>query len=192
MIPGLDVNKGLAHFGGNAATFIDVLRSYAVNTPSILERLRGATPDTLADYAIAVHGLAGTSMGIFAAEVGGQAKVLEKAAKEGDFDFVSANTPALLEAAARLVADIRELLAKLATENPRPRKGEPDRDLLKQLLAACENFNVDGIDAAMAELESCEYESGGELVSWLRANVDRADYAQIEERLSTLIGEKDT
>jgi len=40
------------------------------------------------------------------------------------------------------------------------------------------------VDAAMEEIESFEYESGGELAAWLRTNVDNMNFKLIIEKLS--------
>ena len=60
--------------------------------------------------------------------------------------------------------------------------------MLKKLLTACAEYDMDGVDGIMEELESCEYESGGELVLWLRENVDKMNFTQIKEKLSAAAG----
>jgi hypothetical protein len=45
---------------------------------------------------------------------------------------------------------------------------------------------MDGVDSAMMELETYDYESDNELSAWLRENVDKMNFAQIRERLSAI------
>jgi signal transduction histidine kinase/CheY-like chemotaxis protein len=183
-VEGVDLQRGLERFGNDEDAFLQVLRSYAVNTRPLLETIRGVTRENLADYAIATHGVKGSSRGICAEKVGDWAETLEKAAKAGDFDFVAVNNAAFLEAAEKLVGDLDALLRSMT--DPKPKLDQPDRDALNRLMAACEAYAMDGVDAAMAELESYEYESDNGLVAWLREHVDRMNVTQIKERLSAL------
>jgi len=184
-IAGLDINRGIQRFG-NEQSFLQILRSFATNTKPLLEELEQVQEDTLADYAIVVHGIKGSSRGVCADPVGDRAEALEQAAKSGDFDFVRANNPALLEAARQLVADIDKLLAKLAVNDAKPQKDKPDKEALARLFSGCKNNDMDEVDAAMEELEGYAYESDAGLVAWLRENVDQIHLSQIQEKLSTL------
>ena len=86
-----------------------------------------------------------------------------------------------------LLEHISDIIGKMASDNPKPKKDKPDMIVLSALLAACKEYDMDGADTAMAEMESYEYESGGELTAWLRSNVDQMNFKQIEEKLSALI-----
>ena len=178
---GLDMQKGLERFSGDKTAFLQVLRSYAVNTPSLLEAAKSVTRENLADYATLVHGIKGASRGICADSVGDRAENLEKAARAGDIDFVLANNAAFLEAVETLINGMNELLRQ--TASLKPKKNQPDIAVLDRLLAACEGYDMDGVDMAMSELESNEYECDSGLVAWLRENVDQMNFAQIQEKL---------
>ncbi|MDR0302229.1 MAG: response regulator [Treponema sp.] len=187
-LDGVDVQKGFERFGCDIESFTNVLRSYAINIPSILDSLREVNRDNLADYAIAVHGIKGSSRGICAEAVGAIAEALEKAAKEGNIEFVNANNAALLEAAGKLINDIKDMLGKMAEENPKPKKDKPDRQVLSKLLAASEQYNMEDADAAMKELENFEYTSDEGLTQWLRENVEMMNFAEIKEKLIAALG----
>jgi len=45
---------------------------------------------------------------------------------------------------------------------------------------------MNNVDAAIAELEAFEYESGAELITWLRKNAEQTNFDEIAERLSVL------
>ncbi|MCL1815296.1 MAG: ATP-binding protein [Treponema sp.] len=184
----LDIQKGINRFDGNEELFFNILRSYAVNTLPLLETIKGVNQDNLADYAITVHGIKGSSHGIYADAIGAMAEALEKAAKAGDFDFVNANNPAFLEALRKLVADITEALSDDAAMEGRQKKDKPGLELLSRLLGACKNYDIEKLNAVMAEIESFEYESDDGLAAWLRENVDHLNYEQIIDKLSTLTG----
>jgi hypothetical protein len=57
-------------------------------------------------------------------------------------------------------------------------------EALSRLLAACDAYDMDGVDAAMKEIEASRYGADEGLVAWLRENVDRMNFAEIKERLS--------
>ena len=185
-IEGLDIDRGLQRYGNDDKTYLRVLRSYAASVRSMLGVVENASEDKLNDYKIKVHGIKGTSLDIFAEEVGSAAKDLEEAAKTGNFDYIVKHNPAFLEAAGKMVSDIEDLLAKIEAENPKPEKDRPDADTLAKLLDACKNFDMDGIDAAMSLIEKFKYISDDGLADWLRDNVDRMNIKQIVEKISNM------
>jgi hypothetical protein len=42
---------------------------------------------------------------------------------------------------------------------------------------------MNGIDKAMSELESADYEEDADLVTWLREKIDISEFAEAAERL---------
>ena len=185
-VDGVDLRKGLERFNNDEDAFLQVLRSYAVNTRPLLEVVRRANKEQLADYAVIVHGIKGASQGICADAAGSRAEALEKAAKEGNFDFVAANNAALIECVEGILDGLDVLLQQIAAHNPKPRRERPDKEALGRLLAACDAYDMHGVDTAMADIESCEYEFDNGLVAWLRKNVDQTNFMQIKEKLSAL------
>jgi CheY-like chemotaxis protein/HPt (histidine-containing phosphotransfer) domain-containing protein len=185
-ISGLDMNKGQECFG-DMETYVEVLRSYIVNTRPLLEAIKEVDKGQgLDDYIITVHGIKGSSRGIFAEEAGDRAEALEKAAKAGDFGFVAANNAGFIEYVSMLVADIENALDKNIEKKERPKKDKPDMEVLLKLLAACKNYKTSDMEEAMAIIESFEYESDDGLAHWLRENVDQLNYSEIVEKLSAL------
>jgi len=180
----LDVKKGVDHFMGDSEVYFDVLRTYADSTKVMLDKIRDVQPESLPDYAIIVHGIKGSSRGIFAEDIGEKAAALEKAAKSGDYGFVSANNNSFLEATERLIVALDKMFEKIEEENPKPLKDKPDAGLLAELLIACEKFDMDGADDIIKELECFRYEQDDDLVAWLRDSIEEAGFIQISERLS--------
>ncbi|MCL2810216.1 MAG: Hpt domain-containing protein, partial [Treponema sp.] len=191
-IKGLNIIKGLQRYGCDEKTYLKVLRSYAASVRSMLgiiesfsspERSEAVTPDKLNDYKIKVHGIKGTSLDIFAGQIGTSAKALEDAAKTDNIEYINDHNSAFLEAAWKMVTDIESLLMGLDAENPKPKKDRPDKEELSKLLAACKNYDMDGADNAMAEIEKFQYESDDGLADWLRESLDRMDLKQIADKL---------
>jgi signal transduction histidine kinase/FixJ family two-component response regulator/HPt (histidine-containing phosphotransfer) domain-containing protein len=183
-LEGIELKKGLDRFGGDPEIFLKILRSYVTNTPPLLEKLSEITREGLAGYAITVHGLKGSSRSICAERVGSMAETLEHAAKASDLAFVRENNEELLISARKLVDGLRALLDKAEYANPKQKKDAPNTELLEKLRKSCEDYDIDGIDEAMAELESFEYERRADLILWLRERIDRMDLEEIFSKLS--------
>ncbi|GHV94478.1 hypothetical protein AGMMS50293_07980 [Spirochaetia bacterium] len=189
-VEGIDLVMGKERYGENA--YLEVLRSYSVHTPALLEKLRNlidavhAVPDTKAigEYTITVHGLKGSTYGICAIETAKQAEALEHAARNSDLQFIEANNTRLIETTETLLQNIQTLLAKITGQaEAKPRIPAPDTALLQKLAEACAHYKAHLMEEALTELEKYDYESGGELVKWLREQVDNLEYDAIRERL---------
>ena len=183
---GIDMNKGLMRFGGNMESYLQVLRSYMANTPPLVEKIKSINQDTLAEYAIIVHGIKGSSRGICADLVGNKAEALEKAAKAGNIDFVIANNANFIADTEKVLTSLEEMFTETAAKNSKPSKDKPDREILIRLLTSCKAYDMDGVDEAMTEIEKYEYNSDDGLTIWLQENVDQMNFEQIIEKLSVL------
>ncbi|MDR0906969.1 MAG: response regulator [Oscillospiraceae bacterium] len=183
-ISGLDIVQGKKRFGDDEEVYLDVLKSYALNTPQLLDKIRSVEESELADYAVIVHGLKSSSRSIGAEAIGARAESLEFAAKAGDFEIVNANNDSFVEAVQSLIAELSVLLGDIAKANPKPSAAKPDADTLAALRDACTAYDIDAVDAAMRELEKYDYKSGGDLVDWLQAQISIMGFKQIVEKLS--------
>ena len=185
VIPGLDIEEGLERFGSEEI-YLEVLRSYANSIPPVLDQLKAVSRDGLGDYVIRVHGVKGASRGIGALAVGDGAESLEQASKAGDFDFVKNNNDDLIQMTQALIADINKLLADAGRFVNKPKKDKPDKEMMVKLMEACAKYDMDEVDAVMAEIDAWEYESDDGLVGWVRENVSLSNFAQVREKLSVL------
>ncbi|MDR2476587.1 MAG: response regulator [Treponema sp.] len=182
-VNGIDLAKGRERYNSEAA-YLEILRSYSLHTPVLLEKLRNCTPETLAEYAITVHGLKGSSYGICADEVGKRAGELENAAKAGYYEQVQTDTARFIEMVESLLAELGEALKKAVSAKAEKQKSAaPDSAALAKLLDAVKRYKATLMEEIIAELESYEYESGGELVQWLREQMDNLEYDAIRRRL---------
>jgi CheY-like chemotaxis protein len=184
-LEGMDFAAGLKRYG-SGDLYLRILQSYVIHAPGLLDKLRSLTRETLPDYAITVHGLKGASYGICAGAIGKDAEELEFAAKAGDYEKVESKNAAFI---AKVEGALEYLgtLAQAAAEGGEKRKAAaPDRALLEKLLDASRRFKPTIMEEVMAELEQCEYESGGDLVPWLREQIDNLEYDAVRERLESL------
>ncbi len=179
-IDGMDVGKALARFNGDEAVLMDILHSYATGTRPLLNDLREYMEEgELADYAIAIHGIKGSSYALYAQEVGKMAEELEHLAKTGNLEAVKDGHPSFEAIVVALLDGVDHALDNGSTSERKPTAAMPDLMLLNELIEACAAFNMDGVDSAMEQLESFQYESGGELVAWLREQVNNMTFEDI-------------
>jgi CheY-like chemotaxis protein/HPt (histidine-containing phosphotransfer) domain-containing protein len=191
-IDGLDMDKGIDLFGGDEESYVQILRSYTVNTAPLLEKAQTINRENAADYAIIVHGIKGSSRSICADAVGDMAEALEEAAKKGNIDFVLDNNAAFIEAARKLIGDLDELLQltdlqATIPKSEKPVKDKPDSELLNRLMTACGEGDIDAVDTAIKELESCEYTSDDGLATWLLENAEKMNYGEMAERIKEFL-----
>jgi len=184
-IPGLDIEGGIKRFGGNEKIYLDVLRSYSAGVSSMLNKIETFSEDILADYIIKVHGIKGVSLDISAEQTANEAKDLEIAGKANDIDFIKANHSAFIKHARDLISGIEKALSTLDTDSDKPVKDKPDIKILFKMIDACNDFDMDGADEAMAELEEYKYESENDLIIWLRERIDRMQFEEIAEKLGS-------
>jgi CheY-like chemotaxis protein len=187
-IDGVDIVQGQQRYNGEAA-YLEILRSWCLHTPALLEKLKNPSLENLPEYSIAVHGLKGSSYGIFANEIGKKAEELEGFAKAGDFASVQAANAAFIEVVELMLANLGELLEKAAAGKEAKKKAAaPDPALLAKLLDATKRYKSTIMEEILADMESYDYESGGELVDWLREQVDNLEYDAICDRLEASAG----
>jgi len=187
-IDGIDLNKGQETFPNNK--YLDVLRAWCMHTPALLDKLRTLaggqfTDEDIGEYTIAVHGLKGSSYGICAGSVGKKAEDLEAASRRKDIGFVKANNGILLDEAAALHQSLEKLLASVSGRSmSKPPAKSPDPELLRQLLDACKQFKSSLMEETLEKIDKFQYESGGDLVQWLREQMDNLEYDAMEKRLT--------
>ena len=186
-IDGLDMEEAISRFGSEEA-YLDVLRSYAVNTPQLLEQMRRLSDTDLSDCALLAHGMKGASYGVGAKALGDMAEKLERWGTRKHGRKVRQALPLFFEAAEKLLHDIGALLAALGpdsgAEEDKPLKAAPDPGELAALYKASLSCSHSAMEERLRTLEQYRYQADGELVVWLRARVDALDYDQINERLA--------
>jgi CheY-like chemotaxis protein len=186
-LEGMDFAAGLERYG-TEETYLRVIQSYLTHTPELLEKLGSLSPETLPQYAITVHGLKGASYGICAGGIGKEAEELEFAAKAGDYEKVNSKNAAFMAKVEAAMEGMKKLLdASAENDSPKRKAAAPDKALLERMLDASKHFKPAVMEELMAELEGCEYESGGDLIPWLRDQIDNLEYDAVTEKLEALV-----
>ncbi|MCL2269844.1 MAG: ATP-binding protein [Treponema sp.] len=185
-VAGIDFEQGRERYNGEGI-YLDILRSWRRHTPSLLEKMKGLSRETLQEYAVTVHGLKGSSYGIFANEIGKKAEELEGLAKAGNFEGVQAENAGFIKMTESLMSDLDGLLMNAdAGKSEKQRMPSPDPALLASFLDAARRYKSTLMEEILDNLESYVYESGGELVAWLREQTDNLEYEAICSRLEEL------
>ena len=189
-IEGIDIQAGAARY--QKKTFLEVLRSYYVHTPPLLDRLRCLNNENSGDnaiiteYTITVHGLKGSSSGICAEHTAQQAEALELAARNKNIEFMVTHNDSFIKEVEQLLEKIGRFLLAVTEEqeNAKPVFSAPDPALLQELADACKHYKTSAMEEVLDKLEMCQYSSGGDLILWLREQMDNLEYDIIQERLA--------
>jgi signal transduction histidine kinase/FixJ family two-component response regulator len=179
-VEGVNIQAGNARYRKKG--YLDVLRSYCIHTPALLEKLRHYKNEE--EYTITVHGLKGSSAGICADEVTKQADALERAARKKDLRFIELNNAFFIRDVEKLLKRLKEFLEAVTEDkDEKPLASEPDPVLLRELAEACKRYKANIMEEVLEKLEMYRYESGGGLVQWLREQMDNLEYNVIQKRL---------
>jgi HPt (histidine-containing phosphotransfer) domain-containing protein len=188
-VEGVNLQEGKNRYQEKA--YLDILRAYCVHTPALLEKMRNAknkdfSEEVMEEYVITVHGIKGSTYGICAEALGKQAEALEHAARKRDRQFIDQNHEPCINAVEKTIEKLKGFLAA-ATEkgSAKPLSPKPDAALLRNIAEACKHYKVNDMEEMLGKLEAYQYESGGDLVLWLREQVDNLEYDVIQERLAS-------
>jgi len=187
-VEGVDLQEGKNRYQEKA--YLDILRAYCVHTPALLEKMRDAknknfSEEVMEEYVITVHGIKGSTYGICAEAMGKQAEALEHAARKRDRQFIDQNHEPCINAVEKIIGELKKLLAVTVEQgSAKPLSPKPDAALLRNIAEACKHYKVNDMEEMLGKLESYQYESGGDLVLWLREQVDNLEYDAIQERLA--------
>ncbi|MDR1270949.1 MAG: response regulator [Planctomycetaceae bacterium] len=110
IIDGLDMKSGVERVVGNEEIYREILKIYIETTPPVLEELQNPTAETLKSYAIAIHGIKGSSLNIGANKVGKMAAALEMSAKTGNLEAVLNDNGNFINITKKLITDMTRFL----------------------------------------------------------------------------------
>ena len=182
VIEGLDVTEGIKNCG-SLELFTNLLGDFYKLIDLKSTKIEKCLVDgMIRDYTIEVHALKNTARMIGALELSEQFYQMEQCGNAGDVDTIFRETPAIME----LYRSYKPILEPYGKANEQGKKEVPKEELVKvleQLNAAMDSFDLDGADAALAELEEYRLpEELGPYMEELRAYV--ADVA-MEEVMNT-------
>ena len=176
-IPAIDVSVGLEAAGGRDI-YEDVLRDYTDTIAPYADRIEGFyNQRDLDNYRIQVHALKSTSRMAGAVELSELARELERAADNGDQEFIQKNTARLLTMYRELRTPLREAIGSNdpAGADDKPQI-EPEMltEAFTALREAVDSFDHDLIESVMSELDNYSMPD---------------EYADIHARLKLMVAE---
>ncbi len=178
VILGLDVEAGI-RYSGSQKLFISLLGDYYKLIDTKTKKISQCLSDgMIRDLTIEVHALKNTSRMIGALKLSDMFKELEDLGNAEDLKALEEKVPKVLE----LYQSYKPILKPYGTVDDALRKDvslEYIKGLLETMSQAMDGFDLDGVDAAMKELEDCRLpESISDDMDALRAAV--ADVAMEE------------
>jgi HPt (histidine-containing phosphotransfer) domain-containing protein len=111
-IPGIDEKIFSDLMDNDEELYASVLSSFIDKTPSVLSKLSTVSTETLADYAVTVHGLKGACANICAEKARQMAYSLELKAKAGDLAGVQAENGPFLKHVEDLMPALKDWYSK--------------------------------------------------------------------------------
>jgi hypothetical protein len=186
-IEGIDYRAVLSQFGSQE-NLAAIFKTFAAKIPEMLDTLKHPEAETLPAYMIQAHGIKGSLYGICAKEAGDFAAELERYSKAGDLAAVKEKTPEFIALCETLLAGINDWLkANVSETEAKERQPAPDTELLKKIASTASRFKTTEIEKLVKELNTFQYETGGDLVAWLVEQSENLEYGAISERLSSIV-----
>lgn len=153
-IAGLDVAEGIKN-SGTKELFFSLLGDFYKLVDMKATKIEKCLADGMVrDFTIEVHALKNTARMIGAMELSGMFLELEELGNAGDLQAIAEKTPKTLA----LYRSYKEILKPYGQAQENEKREVPKEEmvgLLKKLGDAMENFDLDGADAALKELEEC-------------------------------------
>lgn len=182
VIEGIDVQEGIKN-SGSLELFINLLGDFYKLIDLKATKIEKCLADgMIRDYTIEVHALKNTARMIGALELSELFYKMEQCGNAGDVETISRENPAIME----LYRSYKPILEPYGKANEQDKKEVPKAEIvaaLDKLNTAMDTFDLDGADAALAELEQYRMpEALGTYMENLRAYV--ADVA-MEEVMDT-------
>ena len=187
-VTGINIAQGLANMQDDRDSYLAVLKSFVRHTPTKLITIKAAGND-LASYRIAVHALKGSSRSIGAQALGDMAEKLEKAAAAGDLERINAGNTAFVQAAEKLVADIKVFLDDASdTGAEKPEREYPEPQVITAILEACENYDMEALRNSVGALAAFSYAADPGMAQWVEEQSHLSNFDAIRKRLAPLAG----
>ena len=181
-IEGIDVQEGIKN-SGSLELFMNLLGDFYKLIDLKATKIEKCLADgMIRDYTIEVHALKNTARMIGALELSELFFKMEQCGNAGDVETINRENPAVME----LYRSYKPILEPYGKANEQDKKEVPRTEImaaLNKLNTAMDTFDLDGADAALAELEQYRMpEALGTYMESLRAYV--ADVA-MEEVMNT-------
>lgn len=150
---GFDLKAGI-ECSGNVEMYASLLKDFYNLAPVKANKINKLLDDNLIrDYTVEVHALKTNCRMLGLSDLSDEFKELEALGNAADVDTILQKTPGALD---RLLA-MREVLADFGSSNEGKREVSADeiRSICERLKTAVDDFDMDGVDSAFADLDGC-------------------------------------
>lgn len=187
-IEGLDVAEGIKN-SGTRELFISLLGDFYKLIDMKATKIEKCLADGMVrDFTIEVHALKNTARMIGAMELSGMFLELEQLGNAGDLEAIAEKTPKTLE----LYRSYKPILAPYGQAQESEKREVPKEELialLQKIRGAMEDFDLDGADAALKELEECRMPKACQpQMEQLRAYVADVAMMEVMELADAMVG----
>jgi len=166
----LDRSIGI-EFCGTEELYEEVLSDFYHLIDSKSEKIETLLKENdIRNYTIEVHALKSTARMIGATELGELAFAMEQAGNANDMDAINTQTPVLMEMYRAYKNTLAYLDGGVSEDDKEEVPVSTIKSELFKMTMAAKDFNMDGIDAAMAKLNS--YKMPNETAASLVAKLD--------------------
>ena len=194
LIPNVNTVSGVKYAGNSITAYIDVLKTYIVDTASKLELLEDAySKKDWETYTVNMHAVKSASKAIGADKLSIAAARLEKAASEANADFIAANTENCFEMIKETVCNVDLCIKSIKSgENKIVPTQNGNIELLYQKITAiknaAENYNILFVKDTAEELETFRWEKKiTDILEHIRSAAEFFDYESIVKNSQNLI-----
>lgn len=170
-LPGINAADGVK-YSGSEKLWYKLLGDFYKLIDAKANKIEKCLADGLIrDYTIEVHALKNTARMVGAAHLSEWFHRMEDCGNAGDVETIMAETPGLLEEL-RSYKEVLRPYGEAGNQNKKEVPAQELAEILANMRDCMDQFDLDGVDAAMQELEKCRIpDSCGALMETLRVAV---------------------
>lgn len=187
-LPGINAADGVK-YSGSEKLWYKLLGDFYKLIDAKANKIEKCLADGLIrDYTIEVHALKNTARMVGAAHLSEWFHRMEDCGNAGDIETITAETPGLL-AELRSYKDVLRPYGEAGNQNKKEVSAQELIEILTNMRDCMDQFDLDGVDAAMQELEKCRIpDNCGEQMETLRVAVTDVMMEEVMNVADEMIG----
>lgn len=187
-LPGINAADGIK-YSGSEKLWYKLLGDFYKLIDAKANKIEKCLADGLIrDYTIEVHALKNTARMVGAAHLSEWFHRMEDCGNAGDIETITAETPGLLEEL-RSYKDVLRPYGEAGNQNKKEVPAQELIEILTNMRDCMDQFDLDGVDAAMQELEKCRIpDNCGAQMETLRVAVTDVMMEEVMQVADEMIG----
>lgn len=187
----IDYRSGIAAARNNQRIYLGILKTFA-SSDSLEKAEAYFNTNDFENYTILVHGVKSAAANIGAAKLSEEARMLEMAGKNKNYEFIRRNHQAFISNFSSVLEEIRGVFDKIRSiESTKPRSvnkipTEELKEKLKQLITAAENMDATSAGKIKAELKNVAFDNKDAERAVLAAleDIESFDFDEAADKIS--------